>query len=57
MMIGEVNQANTDKHGLVNYAPSMSIFALFGIISILLSLLLLRLDKAKGYKLEEKNIK
>ena len=57
MMIGEVNQANTDAQGLVNYTPSMSIFAAFGIVSILLSLVLLKLDKVKGYKLEEKNIK
>ena len=57
MMIGEVNQANTDAQGLVNYTPSMSIFAAFGIVSILLSLVLFKLDKVKGYKLEEKNIK
>ena len=57
MGIGVVNQNHTDAAGMTDYTASMSIFASFGIISILLSLILLRLDKTKQYGLEEKNIK
>lgn len=58
MGIGEVNKQHTDAAtGITDYTTSMAIFAAFGVISILLSLLLLRLDHTKKYGLEEKNIK
>lgn len=56
MGIGEVNRANTTGD-FTDYTTTMSIFAAFGVISILLSLLLLRLEKIKHYGLEEKNVK
>lgn len=57
MGIGEVNQSNTGADGITDYTTSMSIFAIFGVVSILLSLLLLSLDKKKGYGLEKPNVK
>lgn len=56
MGIGEVNKQNT-VDGATDYTTSMTIFAAFGIISILLSLLLLRLDHKKQYGLEKPNSK
>ena len=56
MGIGEVNKQNT-VDGVTDYTTTMTIFAALGIISILLSLLLLRLDKTKNYGLEKSNIK
>ncbi|MBQ0049781.1 MAG: MFS transporter [Bacteroidales bacterium] len=55
MGIGEVNNENT-VDGITNYTSSMTIFAAFGFISIILSLLLLRLDHKKNYGLEKKNV-
>lgn len=58
MWIGNVNDSNTDPStGIIDYTQSMSIFASYGVISIILSLLLLYLNKKKGYGLEEANIK
>lgn len=57
IMIGKVNQANTGADGVIDYTQTMSIFAAFGAVAILISLVLLRLDKAKGYGLEQSNIK
>lgn len=57
MGIGEVNQSNTSSDGITDYTTSMTIFAAFGVVSILLSLLLLRLDKKKSYGLEKPNAK
>ena len=57
MGIGEVNRANTGADGVTDYTMTMSIFAVFGIVSILLSLLLLRLEKTKHYGLEDSNMK
>lgn len=55
--IGKVNQANTDATGFIDYTQTMSIFAGFGIVAIIISLLLKREDKIKGYGLEQSNIK
>lgn len=57
MWIGAVNDKNTDGTGFIDYTEAMTIFAGFGIIAILLSALLLRLDHTKHYGLEEKNQK
>lgn len=54
--IGKVNQANTID-GSINYTPTMTIFASFGAIACVISLLLLMEDKRKGYGLEKPNIK
>ena len=53
IMIGKVNQANTDASGVINYTETMCIFAAFGAIAIVISLLLKLEDKKKGYGLEE----
>ena len=55
--IGKVNQANTDASGMIDYTNTLSIFAAFGAISIVISLLLRAEDKKKGYGLEERNMK
>lgn len=55
--IGKVNQANTDASGMIDYTQTMSIFAAFGVISIIISLLLKAEDRKKGYGLEESNMK
>lgn len=55
--IGKVNQANTDASGMIDYTQTMSIFAGFGIIAIIISLLLKHEDSKKGYGLEESNMK
>ena len=55
--IGKVNQANTDASGMIDYTHTLSIFAAFGAISIVISLLLRAEDKKKGYGLEERNMK
>lgn len=57
MAIGDVNRANTNAEGVTDYTLSMSIFAIFGVVSILLSMLLLRLEKTKHYGLEQSNMK
>ncbi len=56
--IGKVNQANTladDK--TIDYTQSMTIFACFGAVAIIISLLLIMEDKRKGYGLQKPNIK
>ena len=56
ILIGKVNQANTDANGLIDYTDSMTIFAVCGGIAIIISVLLLIEDKKKGYGLEKSNI-
>ncbi len=51
MLIGWVNGKFND------YSLTMSIFAIFGFIAIIIALLLLREDKVKQYGLEKANIK
>lgn len=57
ILIGKVNQANTDDNGIIDYTQTMTIFAAFGAVAIVISLILLSLDKKKGYGLEQKNLK
>lgn len=55
--IGKVNQSNTDANGVIDYTESMTIFACFGLVAIVISFLLLLEDKRKGYGLQQPNIK
>ena len=55
--IGKVNQANTGANGVIDYTETMTIFALFGVVAIVISLLLMWEDKRKGYGLQQPNIK
>lgn len=57
MWIGSVNEKNTDANGVINYTESMTIFAGFGALAIIIAILLLIEDKKKGYGLEKPNIK
>ena len=57
ILIGSINQSNTNASGIINYTPSMYCFTLFGIIAVLLSFRLKAVDSKKGYGLEEPNIK
>ena len=55
--IGKINQQHTDPStGMIDYTETMTVFALFGLLAIVLSLLLLREDKVRGYGLEQRNI-
>ena len=55
--IGKVNQANTMTDGkTIDYTESMTIFAIFGVVAIIISLLLILEDKRKKYGLEKPNI-
>lgn len=56
MWIGSVNDRNTDATGFIDYTESMTIFAGFGFVAIIISVLLLIEDKKKGYGLEKANI-
>lgn len=56
ILIGKVNGANT-VGDTTDYTMSMSIFAVFGAVAILLSLALKAENKKKGYGLEEANVK
>ena len=60
--IGKVNQNNTIQDmasgkDVINYTESMMIFAGFGAVAILISILLILEDKRKGYGLQKPNIK
>lgn len=55
--IGKVNQSNTQANGVIDYTQTMTIFAAFGAIAIIISLLLILEDKRKGYGLQKPNIK
>lgn len=60
--IGKVNQNNTIQNvttgkDVINYTESMMIFAGFGAVAILISILLILEDKRKGYGLQKPNIK
>jgi len=57
ILIGKVNQANTDVNGVIDYTMSMTIFACFGVAAIIISVLLKAEDKKKGYGLELPNAK
>ena len=56
--IGKINQANTDEAtGLIDYTQTMTTFAGFGVVAIVIAVLLLIEDKKKGYGLQKANIK
>ena len=57
ILIGKVNQANMDAEGNIDYTTSMTIFAAFGAIAIVIAIALLAEDKKKGYGLEKANIR
>ena len=61
VMIGKVIQnyatIETAEGVTYDYTIPMSIFAVFGIISIIVALILKRVDKRSGYGLEQPNIK
>ena len=61
VMIGKVIQnyatIETTEGVTYDYTIPMSIFAVFGIISIVVALILKRIDKRNGYGLEQPNIK
>lgn len=57
MWIGAVNEKNTAADGVIDYTESMTIFAGFGVVAIIIALMLLLEDKKKGYGLEQPNIK
>jgi hypothetical protein len=56
VLIGNVIAANT-ANGTTDYTMPMSIFALFGAIAVVISILLKIVGKKKGYGLEKSNIK
>lgn len=57
MWIGSVNEKNTCADtGFIDYTESMTIFAAFGAVAIIISILLLIEDKKKGYGLEKANM-
>lgn len=56
VLIGNVIAANTEN-SITNYTAPMSIFALFGAIAVIISIMLKITDKKKGYGLELPNIK
>ena len=56
VLIGNVIAANT-ANGTTDYTMPMSIFALFGAIAVVISILLKVVDKKQGYGLEKSNIK
>ena len=56
VLIGNVIQSCT-SNGTTNYTTPMAIFASFGIIAVIISLLLLKADKKYNYGLEQKNEK
>lgn len=62
ILIGKVNQANETTDPIsgastIDYTASMTIFAAFGAVAILISLMLLLEDKRHGYGLQKANMK
>ena len=58
MWIGAVNDKNTNPEtGFIDYTQTMTIFACFGVVAIVIALLLKREDGVKHYGLEERNVK
>ncbi len=56
MWIGHVNEQNTTADGAIDYTQSMTIFASFGIIAIVLSLCLIVMDRKSHYGLQKPNM-
>ncbi len=58
MWIGSVNEKNTDPAtGFIDYTETMTIFACFGVVAIIIAILLQLEDKKKGYGLQKPNVK
>jgi MFS family permease len=61
VLIGSVIQNHsiieTAEGTTYDYTIPMSIFALFGVVSVVIATMLKRIDKKEGYNLEEPNIK
>lgn len=57
ILIGKVNAANTPAGGQTDYTMSMSIFAMCGVIAIIIAVMLKAEDRRKGYGLEQANVK
>lgn len=57
MWIGHVNEANTGADGVIDYTETMTIFACFGVVAIILSLSLIMMDRKHHYGLQEPNMK
>jgi hypothetical protein len=55
MWIGAVNEKNTDATGFIDYTETMTIFACFGAVSIVIAILLLLEDRKKKYGLQLPN--
>ncbi len=55
MWIGAVNEKNTDATGYIDYTETMTIFACFGAVSIVIAILLLLEDRKKKYGLQLPN--
>ena len=56
VLIGNVIQSNT-VNGTTDYTAPMAIFAFFGVVAVIISLLLKGADKKYNYGLEQKNQK
>ena len=57
IFVGNVIGAHTDASGHVDFTMPMVIFAFLGIISIALALVLMAVDRRKGYGLSQPNIR
>ena len=57
MLVGNVIGAHTDATGHVDFTLPMMVFALLGMGAVIISLVLMTIDKKKGYGLHEANIK
>ncbi len=57
ILIGRVNDANKLADGNIDFTPALWIFTLIGALAIVVSVLLLLLDKRMHYGLQEANIK
>lgn len=57
IIIGKINQSNTNAEGIIEYTPAMTFFAACGLLAIIIAVLLRIEDSKKGYGLEQPNIK
>ena len=57
MLVGNVIGANTDATGHVDFTIPMVVFALLGVGAVGIALVLMAVDKRKGYGLSEANIR
>ena len=57
MLVGNVIGSHTDDAGHVDFTIPMLVFAGFGIAATIIALILMQVDKQKGYGLSEANVK